>query len=72
MNGAVIGIGCWPKWKTKAIRTAKRIGKIEIDYGATSCSVTDAAASIEKTVGHYAKKGQVPTDGTAGKRRRHC
>ncbi|MFT5081386.1 MAG: hypothetical protein ACI9D0_001929 [Bacteroidia bacterium] len=72
MNNALISIGCRPKWKTKAIAAAKRIGKVEVNYGATSCSVTDAAARIEKTTSHYASRGKSPTDGTGGKRRRHC
>lgn len=72
MNGALIAIGCRPKWKAKALRAAKNIGKIEVDYGKTSCKVIDAAERIEKTTSHYAKKGLSPTDGAGGTRRRHC
>ena len=34
--------------------------------------ISDAAARIEKTTSHYAKQGKSPTEGTGGKRRRHC
>ncbi len=72
MNNALISIGCRPKWKTKAMAAAKRIGQIHVDYGVTSCSVTDAATKIQKTTDHYAKQGKSPTEGAGGKRRRHC
>ncbi|MFT7668675.1 MAG: 3-methyladenine DNA glycosylase AlkD [Planctomycetota bacterium] len=72
MNGALISIGSRKGWRTKALAAAKRIGKIEVEYGDTSCSVNDATASIKKVVEHYAKKGKLPTDGAAGLRRRHC
>jgi len=72
MNQAVIAVGCRKGWKTKALRVAKQIGKLDVDYGKTSCKVDDAAAKIAKTWAHYDKKGQVPSDGAAGKRRRHC
>jgi len=72
MNQAVIAVGCRKGWKRKALAAAKKIGKLEVDYGKTSCKVDDAAAKIEKTWAHYEKKGQVPSDGAAGQRRRHC
>lgn len=71
-NAALIAIGCRPGWKTKALATARRIGKLEVDYGKTSCKVDDAAAKIQKTLAHYAAKGKLPTAGAAGRRRRHC
>lgn len=72
MNGALIAIGCRPGWMEKALASAKRIGKVEVDQGKTSCKVDDAAAKIKKTVEHYKKKGKLVTDGAAGQRRRHC
>lgn len=72
MNQAVIAVGCRKGWKQKALRAAKKIGELEVDYGKTSCKVDDAAAKIAKTWAHYEAKGKVPSDGTAGQRRRHC
>lgn len=73
MNGTVIGIGCRSQaWRKRAHAAAKKIGKVDVDYGVTSCKVSDASASIEKSWTHYEPKGQQPSDGTAGKRRRHC
>lgn len=73
MNGALISIGCRSQaWRKRATAAAKKVGAVEVDYGKTSCSVNDAAASIEKSWAHYEKKGKQPTDGTAGQRRRHC
>ena len=55
MNQALISIGCRPGWMQKAIAGARRIGKVEVDYGQTSCKVNDAeakaiAGSIERPV----------------------
>lgn len=72
MNNALIAIGCRPRWMRKAIAVARKIGKVEVDFGDRSCKVNDAATNIRKTVDHYKKQGKSPTDGTAGKRRRHC
>lgn len=73
MNGALISIGCRNlTWRKRAHAAAKKIGKVEVDYGATSCKVNDARAYIEKAWARYEKKGQKPSDGTAGQRRRHC
>ncbi|MDF1800895.1 MAG: DNA alkylation repair protein [Planctomycetota bacterium] len=72
MNQAVIAVGCRPGWKAKALAAAKQIGKVEVDYGKTSCKADDAVAKINKTLDHYKKKGRRPVDGTAGQRRRHC
>jgi len=73
MNGALISIGCRSQaWRKRAHAAAKKIGKLEVDYGATSCKVNDASAYIEKSWTRYEKKGQEPSDGTAGQRRRHC
>ncbi len=49
MNGAVIAIGVFKHaLRAEAIAVAKRIGKVEVDHGATNCKTPDAAASIEK------------------------
>jgi 3-methyladenine DNA glycosylase AlkD len=49
MNGALIAIGLRnPKLEKKAIAAAKRIGKVEVDHGETSCETPDAATYIAK------------------------
>lgn len=49
MNSALIAIGMRnTKLKNKAIATAKRIGKVEVDHGETNCKTPDATAYIEK------------------------
>lgn len=49
MNGALIAIGVYkPALRKKAIETAKRIGKVEVDHGETNCKTRDAVPSIEK------------------------
>jgi len=49
MNVAVISIGVYkPALRKKAIEAAKRIGKVEVDHGETSCTTPDAAPYIEK------------------------
>ena len=72
MNATLISIGCRPGWMKKAIAVARKIGKVDVDFGSRSCQVKDAAATIRQTVEHYKKQGKSPTDGTAGQRRRHC
>ena len=72
MNNALISIGCRPGWMRKAIAVARKIGKVDVDFGSRSCQVKDAATTIKQTVEHYRKQGKSPTDGTAGLRRRHC
>jgi cytosine/adenosine deaminase-related metal-dependent hydrolase len=58
MNMAVIMIGCRnPALKKAALAAAKRIGKVEIDYGDTGCKTPDAAQVIEKTWAHSTSKG---------------
>ena len=53
MNNALIAIGVRSPELTKAaLVAAKRIGKVEVDHGDTSCQTPDAAAYIEKTVAH--------------------
>ncbi len=49
MNGALISIGVYkPKLRKKAIEAAKRIGKVEVDHGETSCKTPDAVPYIER------------------------
>ena len=49
MNSALISIGVFkPALRGKAIETAKRIGKVEVDHGETNCTTPDAAPYIEK------------------------
>lgn len=56
MNGAVIAIGIRnPKLRKAAVAAAKRIGKVEVDHGETSCKTPDAAAYIAKTVARKQK-----------------
>ena len=49
MNGALISIGAFkPTLRKRAIETAKRIGKVDVDHGETSCKTPDAVSYIEK------------------------
>lgn len=58
MNMAVILIGCRnAALRRAAVAVAKRIGRVEIDYGDTACKTPDAAAYIEKTWAHSTSKG---------------
>ncbi|HEU4419107.1 MAG TPA: DNA alkylation repair protein [Planctomycetota bacterium] len=58
MNGAVIGIGGRSAGLRKlALAAARRIGKVEIDYGDTACKTPDAAEYIEKAWAHAKAKG---------------
>jgi 3-methyladenine DNA glycosylase AlkD len=57
MNAAVIAIGLRnPALQKKAIAAAKRIGKVEVDHGDTSCVTPDAEAYILKAAARQAKK----------------
>ena len=48
MNGALISIGVFkPALRKKAIETAKRIGKVEVDHGETTCKTPEAVPYIE-------------------------
>ena len=58
MNNAVIAIGLRPKLQRKVIAAAKRIGKVEVDHGQTSCKTPDAASYIAKTVEYRKKKSK--------------
>ncbi len=72
MNRALITIGCRSSTSAAALAAAKRVGPVEVDHGPTSCKTSVAHEAIRKTLDHYAAKGKLPTDGAAGKRRRHC
>ena len=49
MNNALIAIGTYkPALKKEAIAAARRIGKVEVDHGETSCKTPDAEAYIKK------------------------
>ncbi|MBL4686600.1 MAG: DNA alkylation repair protein [Nannocystaceae bacterium] len=72
MNTALIAIGCRPSMTKAALKVAKRIGPVDVDHGETSCKTFDAFDAIQKSISHYAAKGKNPTDGSGGKRRRHC
>lgn len=51
MNNALIAIGIRnPKLRKKAVAAARRIGKVEVDHGETSCKTPDAIPYIEKAV----------------------
>ena len=57
MNLSLIEIGCRsPALRKTAVAAAKRIGKVEIDYGDTACKTPDAAASIDKAWDHAQSK----------------
>jgi 3-methyladenine DNA glycosylase AlkD len=59
MNNALIAIGIRnPKLEKKAVAAAKRIGKIEVDHGETSCKTPDAAAYIARAVAHKKKRAR--------------
>lgn len=49
MNSALIGIGIrGGRLESNAIAAARRIGKVEVDHGETSCKTPDAEAYIRK------------------------
>jgi len=57
MNMAVVNIGlCNSGMEKKAIAAAKRIGKVEVDYGETGCITPDAIEYIKKTKAHRARQ----------------
>ncbi len=57
MNNALINVGVRnPALEKKATAAARRIGRVEVDHGETSCKTPDAAAYIKKTLAHRRKK----------------
>jgi 3-methyladenine DNA glycosylase AlkD len=58
MNMAVINIALRNSgMEKKAVAAAKRIGKVDVDHGQTSCKTPDAIDYIKKTKAYRAKKG---------------
>lgn len=59
MNNTVIAIGVYgPGLRRTAVATARRIGPVEVDHGATDCKTPDAVAYIEKTMAYRARKAK--------------
>lgn len=57
MNNALIAIGVRnDALHAKAVEAARRIGKVDVDHGETSCKTPDAIAYMEKTRKHRAAK----------------
>ncbi len=57
MNNALIGIGSYrPALTQEALAAAKRIGKVEVDHGDTSCKTPEAVETIQKVVAYEARK----------------
>jgi 3-methyladenine DNA glycosylase AlkD len=57
MNQALISLGVRnPRLEKKARAAAKKIGKVEVDHGQTSCQTPDAAAYMTKTLEHRKKQ----------------
>jgi 3-methyladenine DNA glycosylase AlkD len=51
MNQALIAIALRsPALRRKAVAAAKRIGKVEVDHGETSCKTPDAVAYIDRCI----------------------
>lgn len=58
MLRALINIGCRNEvMRQRAIETARRIGRVDIDYGDTACACPDAVVQIEKAWAHSTAKG---------------
>ncbi len=56
MNGAMIAIGVFrPNLSKEVFEAAKRIGKVEVDHGDTSCKTPDAVAYIKKALARTKK-----------------
>lgn len=56
MNGALIAIGLRnEKLLKSALAAAKRIGKVEVDHGETSCQTPDAAEYIQRSLARRKK-----------------
>ena len=57
MNNALIAIGIRNNaLKNAAQNAARRIGKVEVDHGETSCVIPDAVSYIEKAWAHKTRK----------------
>ena len=56
MNMALIAIGIYnPKLTDLAMKTAEKIGKVDVDHGETSCKTPDAIPYIQKTLARKKK-----------------
>lgn len=57
MNGFLIAVGTWvPALRARALEAARRVGKVEVDMGATACKVPAADQAIAKAVARNAGK----------------
>ncbi len=57
MNMSLIAIGVYgAEMKDAAITAARKIGKVEVDHGDTSCKTVDAENYILKSIAHRDKK----------------
>lgn len=64
MNGALIAIGLRSsRLEKRAISAARKIGKVEVDHGQTSCKTPDAIEYIRKAQAYRHKSARRP-DGT--------
>lgn len=63
MNGALIAIGVYkPNLTESVLKSADRIGKVEVDHGDTSCKTPDARAYIMKALSRKSRtKARVPS-----------
>lgn len=58
MNGALIALGGRsPALRKAALAAAKKIGKVEVDHGDTSCKTPEVAPYVEKLWANAASKG---------------
>lgn len=63
MNSALIAIGIRNAvLEEKAIASARRIGKVEVDHGETNCKTPDAEAHILKTWARKVKRSRAPVN----------
>jgi len=69
MNGALIAIGGrGGALEKKALAAAKRIGKVEVDHGETSCKTPDAYSYIEKMSARAASRKKTASKTAAKKK----
>jgi 3-methyladenine DNA glycosylase AlkD len=58
MNTGLIAIGIYrPNLRDDAIAAARRMGKVEVDHGQTSCKTPDAESYINKAAARHSKRG---------------
>lgn len=58
MNNALIALGARsPALRKAALAAAKRVGRVEVDHGDTSCKTPEAGPAIEKMWAHAVAKG---------------